>query len=125
MTDWSIEQARQTYNVALWSEGYFDIDATGHLLARPRPQQADLEDDNYKNTFDRFIHDSSIPARNEPVRKDTYLLISASMSMADEAGSSMMSTLTRKRERLRTYLAILALASPWSSPAPMVTTWGL
>jgi arginine decarboxylase len=41
MIDWSIEQARQTYNVAHWSEGYFDIDAAGHLLARPRPQQAD------------------------------------------------------------------------------------
>ena len=40
MTDWSIKQARQTYNVANWSEGYFDIDATGQVLARPRPQQA-------------------------------------------------------------------------------------
>ena len=41
MTDWSIEQARQTYNVAHWSEGYFDIDSAGQLLARPRPQQVD------------------------------------------------------------------------------------
>jgi arginine decarboxylase len=40
MTDWSIEKARQTYNVAHWSEGYFDIDTAGQLLARPRPQQA-------------------------------------------------------------------------------------
>ncbi|MDH3947505.1 MAG: biosynthetic arginine decarboxylase [Gammaproteobacteria bacterium] len=40
MTDWSIEQARQTYNVAHWSEGYFDIDTAGQVLARPRPQQA-------------------------------------------------------------------------------------
>ena len=41
MTHWSIKQARQTYNVSHWSEGYFDIDAAGQLLARPRPQQAD------------------------------------------------------------------------------------
>ena len=40
MTDWTIEQARQTYNVAHWSEGYFDINAAGQVLAKPRPQQA-------------------------------------------------------------------------------------
>jgi len=40
MTDWSIEKARQTYNVAHWSEGYFDIDKAGGVLARPRAQQA-------------------------------------------------------------------------------------
>ena len=39
MTDWTIEQARQTYNVAHWSEGYFDINAAGQLVACPRPQQ--------------------------------------------------------------------------------------
>ena len=39
MTDWTIEQARQTYNVAHWSEGYFDINAAGQVLAKPRPQQ--------------------------------------------------------------------------------------
>ena len=40
MTDWSIERARQTYNVAHWSEGYFDVNATGQVLVKPRPQQA-------------------------------------------------------------------------------------
>ena len=40
MTDWTIEQARQTYNVAHWSEGYFDINAAGQVVAKPRPQQA-------------------------------------------------------------------------------------
>ena len=39
MTDWTIEQARQTYNVAHWSEGYFDINSAGQLVACPRPQQ--------------------------------------------------------------------------------------
>lgn len=39
MTDWNIEKARQTYNVAHWSEGYFDINPDGELEACPRPQQ--------------------------------------------------------------------------------------
>ncbi len=33
---WSIDDARRTYAVAHWSDGYFDIDATGHMLVRPR-----------------------------------------------------------------------------------------
>lgn len=45
--------------------------------ANPRPNQADLHSDAYENTFDEYIHDHSIQARNEPVRKDTFLLISA------------------------------------------------
>jgi arginine decarboxylase len=39
MMNWTIEKARQTYNVAHWSEGYFDINAAGQLEACPRPQQ--------------------------------------------------------------------------------------
>lgn len=35
MTDWSIEKARQTYNMAYWSSGYFDINEQGHLTAHP------------------------------------------------------------------------------------------
>ncbi len=40
MTDWSIEQARQTYNVVHWSEGYFDINAAGEVVVKPQPQKA-------------------------------------------------------------------------------------
>jgi arginine decarboxylase len=32
---WNIEKARQTYRLPFWSEGYFDINGQGHLLARP------------------------------------------------------------------------------------------
>ena len=32
---WSIERARETYNIAHWSGGYFDISAEGHLVVRP------------------------------------------------------------------------------------------
>ena len=35
MTDWDIEEARRLYNIAHWSAGYFDINADGHLVARP------------------------------------------------------------------------------------------
>ncbi len=32
---WTIDQARRTYNIAHWSNGYFDIDARGELVCRP------------------------------------------------------------------------------------------
>jgi arginine decarboxylase len=35
MIDWSIQKARDTYNIAHWSNGYFDINAKGHLVCRP------------------------------------------------------------------------------------------
>ena len=36
MSDWSIERARQTYSIQHWSEGYFDADAQGRIVVRPR-----------------------------------------------------------------------------------------
>lgn len=35
MTAWSIDQARKTYSIPHWSEGYFDVDAAGRVLVRP------------------------------------------------------------------------------------------
>src|SRR3990172_6028337 len=35
MIGWSIQKARDTYNIAHWSGGYFDINAKGHLVCRP------------------------------------------------------------------------------------------
>ena len=35
MIDWSIQKARDTYNIAHWSGGYFDINGKGHLVCRP------------------------------------------------------------------------------------------
>jgi len=37
---WSIEQAREHYNIAQWSQGYFDISPQGHLCAYPYPGRA-------------------------------------------------------------------------------------
>ncbi|MDB6163529.1 MAG: speA [Xanthomonadaceae bacterium] len=36
MTAWSLDQARKTYSMPHWSEGYFDIDASGRVVATPR-----------------------------------------------------------------------------------------
>ncbi len=36
MNNWTIEQARDTYSIRNWSEGYFDISSDGHVLACPR-----------------------------------------------------------------------------------------
>ncbi len=36
MTDWTLDKARTTYNLAHWSGGYFDINTQGNLTAYPR-----------------------------------------------------------------------------------------
>ena len=36
MSDWSIEHARKTYSIPHWAEGYFDVDAGGRMVVRPR-----------------------------------------------------------------------------------------
>ena len=35
MADWGTEKARSIYNVAVWSEGYFDVNEKGDLIAFP------------------------------------------------------------------------------------------
>ncbi|CAN5677370.1 arginine decarboxylase [soil metagenome] len=39
MTAWSPDQARKTYSIPHWSEGYFDVDAGGRIVVRPRGAQ--------------------------------------------------------------------------------------
>lgn len=34
--NWNIDEARRTYSIAHWSEGYFDIDAQGRVSVRPQ-----------------------------------------------------------------------------------------
>lgn len=43
MTDWTLQHARDTYNIAHWSGGYFDANAEGHLVARPDRQHAGVD----------------------------------------------------------------------------------
>ncbi|KAA2284241.1 arginine decarboxylase [Arenimonas fontis] len=36
MPAWSLDQARHTYSIPYWSEGYYDVDAAGRMVVRPR-----------------------------------------------------------------------------------------
>ncbi|MEP6908458.1 MAG: arginine decarboxylase [Pseudoxanthomonas sp.] len=36
MTTWSLDQARKTYSIPHWAEGYFDVDAAGHVVVSPQ-----------------------------------------------------------------------------------------
>jgi len=39
MTAWSLDQARKTYSIPHWAEGYFDVDAAGRITVAPRGPQ--------------------------------------------------------------------------------------
>ncbi len=39
MTAWSPDQARKTYSIPHWSEGYFDVDTGGRIVVRPGGEQ--------------------------------------------------------------------------------------
>ena len=36
---WSLDQARKTYSIPHWAEGYFDVDAAGHVVVSPQGGQ--------------------------------------------------------------------------------------
>ncbi len=46
-TAWSANDAAALYNVRHWSEGYFAINARGHVVVRPRPDERATEIDLY------------------------------------------------------------------------------
>ena len=35
MSNWSVQDAKATYNLSQWGEGYVDVDQQGHLIVRP------------------------------------------------------------------------------------------
>ncbi|HZF97347.1 MAG TPA: arginine decarboxylase [Pseudoxanthomonas sp.] len=39
MSSWSADQARKTYSIPHWAEGYFDVDAHGRVVVSPRGAQ--------------------------------------------------------------------------------------
>ncbi|UHQ20578.1 arginine decarboxylase [Lysobacter sp. KIS68-7] len=39
MSAWSVDQARKTYSIPHWAEGYFDIDGAGRITVRPRGEK--------------------------------------------------------------------------------------
>ena len=36
---WSIDQARKTYSIPHWADGYFDVDVAGHVVVSPQGRQ--------------------------------------------------------------------------------------
>ena len=41
MSHWTVEDARQTYNIAHWGEGYFDVGGQGQVVVRPDRGRSD------------------------------------------------------------------------------------
>ncbi len=41
--DWTVEQARDLYNIEGWGAGFFDIDARGHVVVRPDKEHPDRQ----------------------------------------------------------------------------------
>lgn len=39
MTAWSLDQARKTYSIPHWAEGYFDVDGAGRIVVRPQGER--------------------------------------------------------------------------------------
>ncbi|MGB7933382.1 MAG: biosynthetic arginine decarboxylase [Gammaproteobacteria bacterium] len=55
---WTIDKARRRYNIATWSSGYFDVNAQGHVVARPQciPGSSEI---NLYELADR-LHDAGL-----------------------------------------------------------------
>lgn len=58
---WNIQKARDTYNVAHWGNGYFDINDRGHLIARPDPRADHPGLDLYELTKQFPAHGLTLP----------------------------------------------------------------
>ena len=61
MADWTIQQARDTYNIAHWGGGYFDVNDSGHMVAYPDRQSDKQGIDLYELSASRL--------RNFPVAR--------------------------------------------------------
>ncbi|MBI3898746.1 MAG: biosynthetic arginine decarboxylase [Gammaproteobacteria bacterium] len=61
MFDWNIQKARDLYNIAHWGNGYFDINARGHLIARPDPTSDHPGIDLYELTREFARNDLALP----------------------------------------------------------------
>ncbi len=57
---WTIQRARDTYNITHWGNGYFDINPEGHVTVRPDPR-ADKALDLYALTHEFAAHNLTLP----------------------------------------------------------------
>jgi arginine decarboxylase len=58
--NWSVANARETYNIAYWSNGYFNVNDRGHLVARPDPA-SDRTVDLYALSREFAAHGLTLP----------------------------------------------------------------
>jgi len=61
MLDWNIQKARDLYNIPHWSNGYFDVNSSGNLVARPDPSANHPGIDLYELTKEFAKHDLKLP----------------------------------------------------------------
>jgi arginine decarboxylase len=59
---WTIESARETYNIEGWGAGYFDINAQGHVVVRPDRAHPDRELDLFDIARDLEEQGVALPA---------------------------------------------------------------
>src|SRR3989344_3945465 len=60
MIDWTIQKARDTYNIVHWGNGYFDISPEGHVTVRPDPRAAG-QGDLHALTREFAAHNLTLP----------------------------------------------------------------
>lgn len=72
MSDWSIENSRQTYCLQQWGEGYVDVNAQGHLRIQPYRQPERGEIDLHKLVEEIESRQIALPAliRFQDILKD-------------------------------------------------------
>src|SRR5690606_31561143 len=51
-TEWSIEAARELYNVRGWGAGYFDVNDAGNVVVRPDRERPECELDLFELAMD-------------------------------------------------------------------------
>lgn len=61
MTDWTLDKARATYNLAHWSGGYFDINEQGNLAAQPRRDSSAAGIDLHELVKEFADHNLTLP----------------------------------------------------------------
>ncbi len=60
-TPWTVEQARNVYNVEGWGDGFFDVNDKGHVVVRPDKDHADRELDLYELALDLEAQGVALP----------------------------------------------------------------
>ena len=60
-TEWTLEEARDTYNIAGWGAGYFDINERGNVVVQPNRERPEHQVDLYELATDLEAQGVSLP----------------------------------------------------------------